>query len=37
MIHIRVPAAIWAAWVVITLPIAALNIILYCLDIVEVY
>ena len=29
--------SLWGAWVVITLPIAALNVILYCLDIVEVY
>lgn len=34
---IRVPAALWAAWVVISLPFAVLNVFLYCSDIVEVY
>ena len=33
---IRIPAAVWAAWIVITLPIAALNLILYITGVVEV-
>jgi hypothetical protein len=33
---IRVPAAVWAAWLVITLPIAVLNLILYITGVVEV-
>jgi len=33
---IRVPAALWGAWIVITLPFAVLNLILYISGIVEV-
>ena len=33
---IRVPAAVWAAWIVITLPFAVLNLILYITGVVEV-
>ena len=33
---IRIPAAVWAAWIVITLPIAVLNLILYITGVVEV-
>ena len=35
--RIRIPAALWGAWIVITLPFAVLNLILYITDIVEVY
>jgi hypothetical protein len=33
---IRIPAALWAAWIVITLPIAVINLLLYITGVVEV-